>query len=94
MDGKKLNATPTESAFVKIPEDCLGICLWKGECKSFNVHDGQCDIFDLDRCAPWVDLVDEPESDYFDLVVDDNQCPLTSKLIILQDELFYFSLCF
>ena len=79
IDGKMLDAIPIASAPTKTIENCLGQCLYDKRCKSFNVVDGQCNMFDLDRCAPWVNLVDEPKAYYFDLVKENNQCPLKSK---------------
>ena len=90
MDGKKLNATPIDTSSIKTPENCIGMCLFDERCKSFDVLHDKCNLYDLDRCAPWVRLVDERETTYFDLVAEDNQCTTTSKVIILHNVLSHF----
>ena len=75
---KRLDFSPSKSVSIKTPEACFGVCLFNKWCKSFNVRDDKCDIFDQDRCSPGIILLHDDETTYFDLVAD-NQCPLPSK---------------
>ena len=83
-DRKKLTSVvPMETVPIKVPENCFGACLFNELCKSFNIHNGKCDIFDKDRCMVGVILADDPDSIYFDMIAE-NQCePQTYSQVVI-----------